>query len=226
MFKNIYDLYPDLKIIFTGSSIIDISRQQADLSRRAVMYELNGMSYREYLLLNHKLELPLFSLDTLLDSPLQLRNRFPVNFRPLEFFDAYLRNGYYPFVVEDADTVHLRLRQLIRAIVEVDMAELREFDIRNARKMMQLLYVIAQQVPFKPNISALAEKTEIHRNSLNSYLHYLEQAKLIALLHPTGNSVSTLQKPEKIYLNNTNLLYALADKQVERGNLRETFFYS
>lgn len=190
------------------------------------MYELNGMSYREYLLLNHKLELPLFSLDTLLDSPLQLRNRFPVNFRPLEFFDAYLRNGYYPFVVEDADTVHLRLRQLIRAIVEVDMAELREFDIRNARKMMQLLYVIAQQVPFKPNISALAEKTEIHRNSLNSYLHYLEQAKLIALLHPTGNSVSTLQKPEKIYLNNTNLLYALADKQVERGNLRETFFYS
>lgn len=224
--KNIYDLYPDLKIIFTGSSIIDISRQQADLSRRAVMYELNGMSYREYLLLNHQLELPLFSLETLMVSPLQLRDRFPVNFRPLEFFNQYLRRGYYPFVVEDADTVHLRLRQLIRAIVEVDMAELREFDIRNARKMMQLLYVIAQQVPFKPNISALSEKTEIHRNSLNSYLHYLEQAKLIALLHPTGNSVSTLQKPEKIYLNNTNLLYALAEKQVERGNLRKTFFYS
>ena len=106
------------------------------------------------------------------------------------------------------------------------MAELKDFDIRNAKKMLQLMYLIAQQVPFKPNLSELAEKTGIHRNSLNNYLHYLEQAKLICLLHPAGRSTSTLQKPEKIHLNNTSLAYALAEKQVDKGSIRETFFQS
>ena len=106
------------------------------------------------------------------------------------------------------------------------MAELKDFDIRNAKKLLQLIYIIAQQVPFKPNLVSLAEKTSIHRNSLNNYLHYLEQAKLISLLQPAGKSTSILQKPEKIFLNNTNLLFALADSEVEKGNVRETFFLS
>lgn len=224
--KNLHDLYKDLKIIFTGSSIIDISRQQGDLSRRAVMYELPGLSYREFLALKHGIQLPVFSLSEIWADAPALMKRLPASFRPLAHFSEYVELGYYPFVMEEAETVHTKLNQLIRTIVEYDMAELETFDIRNARKMLQLLYVIAQQVPFKPNLVALSEKTNIHRNSLNAYLHYLEKAKLITLLYPAGNSTATLQKPEKIYLNNTNLQYALAEQAVESGTVRETFFLS
>lgn len=224
--KNIYDVYTDIKIIFTGSSIIDISKQEGDLSRRALMYELPGLSYREFLSLKYKLQLPVFSLNEILKDASILKKQLSDSFRPLEYFNEYLRTGYYPFMIEDAETVHQKINQLIRTIVEYDMAELKEFDVRNAKKILQLMYVIAQQVPFKPNLVALAEKTNIHRNSLNHYLHYLEQAKLISLLQPAGKSTSVLQKPEKIYLNNTNLLYALAEQQVDKGNLRETFFLS
>ncbi len=224
--KNIYDIYTGIKIIFTGSSIIDISRQQGDLSRRAIIYELPGLSYREFLSLKYNLQLPVFSLNEILKDASTLKKQLPISFRPLEYFNEYLQTGYYPFMMEDKETVHQKINQLIRTIVEYDMAELKDFDIRNAKKILQLMYVIAQQVPFKPNLVALAEKTSIHRNSLNNYLHYLEQAKLISLLQPAGKSVASLQKPEKIYLNNTNLLYALAEKQVDKGNLRETFFLS
>ena len=224
--KNIYDIYTGIKIIFTGSSIIDISRQQGDLSRRAIVYELPGLSYREFLSLKYNLQLPVISLNEILKDASTIKKQLPISFRPLEYFSEYLQTGYYPFMMEDKETVHQKINQLIRTIVEYDMAELKDFDIRNAKKILQLMYVIAQQVPFKPNLVALAEKTSIHRNSLNNYLHYLEQAKLISLLQPEGKSVASLQKPEKIYLNNTNLLYALAEKQVDKGNLRETFFLS
>jgi len=224
--KNIYDIYTGIKIIFTGSSIIDISRQEGDLSRRAVVYELPGLSYREFLSLKYNLQLPIFSLNDILKDASALKKQLPNSFRPLEYFNEYLQTGYYPFMMEDKETVHQKINQLIRTIVEYDMAELKDFDIRNAKKILQLMYVISQQVPFKPNLVTLAEKTNIHRNSLNNYLHYLEQAKLISLLQPAGKSTAILQKPEKIYLNNTNLLYALAEQQVDKGNLRETFFLS
>ena len=224
--KNIYDIYTGIKIIFTGSSIIDISRQEGDLSRRAVVYELPGLSYREFLSLKYNLQLPIFSLNDILKDASALKKQLPNSFRPLEYFNEYLQTGYYPFMMEDKETVHQKINQLIRTIVEYDMAELKDFDIRNAKKILQLMYVISQQVPFKPNLVTLAEKTNIHRNSLNNYLHYLEQAKLISLLQPAGKSTAVLQKPEKIYLNNTNLLFALAEQQVDKGNLRETFFLS
>lgn len=224
--KNSYDFYPGLKIVFTGSSIIDISKQQGDLSRRALMYELPGLSYREYLALKKIINIEAIELDELIENADGIKKQLPGTFRPLEYFNEYLNYGYYPFVLEDTASVHQRINQLIRTIVEVDMAELKDFDIRNARKLLQLIYVIAQQVPFKPNISSLATKTGIHRNSLNSYLHYLEQAKIISLLYPAGQSTATLQKPEKIFLNNTNLLYALAEQQAKIGAIRETFFLS
>ena len=224
--KNSYDFYPDLKIVFTGSSIIDISKQEGDLSRRALMYELPGLSFREYLAMKQVINFPAIELTELINDTSKIKKQFPTDFRPLAHFSDYLIYGYYPFILEDQDSVHQRINQLIRTIVELDMAELKDFDIRNARKLLQLIYVIAQQVPFKPNITSLAEKTGIHRNSLNSYLYYLEQAKIISLLYPAGRSTAILQKPEKIFLNNTSLLYALAENQAEKGSVRETFFLS
>ena len=224
--KNCYDFYPDLKIIFTGSSIIDIAKQEGDLSRRALMYELVGLSFREYLTMLGIINLPVFSLDDLLFNNATIKKIIPKNFRPMNHFGNYLNYGYYPFGLADTASVHQLINQLIRTIVEIDMAELKDFDIRNAKKILQLIYVIAQQVPFKPNISNLAIKTGIHRNSLNNYLYYLEQAKIITLLFPTGNSIAILQKPEKIVLNNNTLLKALAEEKSLVGTVRETFFVS
>jgi predicted AAA+ superfamily ATPase len=224
--KNCYDFYPDLKIIFTGSSIIDIAKQEGDLSRRALLYELVGLSFREYLTMLHIIDLPVLSLNDLLFNNTATKKMIPNDFRPLNHFGNYLNYGYYPFGLADKTSAYQRINQLIRTIVEIDMAELRDFDIRNAKKILQLIYVIAQQVPFKPNISNLSIKTGIHRNSLNNYLHYLEQAKIISLLFPTGNSIATLQKPEKIVLNNTTLLNALAEEKSLVGTIRETFFVS
>jgi predicted AAA+ superfamily ATPase len=158
--KNIYDIYTGIKIIFTGSSIIDISRQQGDLSRRAIVYELPGLSYREFLSLKYNLQLPVISLNEILKDASTIKKQLPISFRPLEYFSEYLQTGYYPFMMEDKETVHQKINQLIRTIVEYDMAELKDFDIRNAKKILQLMYVIAQQVPFKPNLVALAEKNK------------------------------------------------------------------
>ncbi len=224
--KNIYDFYPDLKIVFTGSSIIDISKQQGDLCRRALIYELPGMSFREYLAIKKVILLNPISLADLISNPQRIKQQLDKDFRPLAYFQEYLKIGYYPFALEDPKSVHQKINQLVRTIVESDMAELEAFDIRNAKKLLQLIYVIAQQVPFKPNISALSEKTNIHRNSLNSYLHYLEQARILNLLYPSGKSIAILQKPEKIYLNNTTLQFALAEESVSIGSVRETFFLS
>lgn len=224
--KNLYDFYPALKIIFTGSSIIDISRQQGDLSRRAVMYELPGLSFREYLSMKEIVQLEPLTIDELVAQSKKYKKILPREFRPYEHFKGYLEKGFYPFILEDDSTVHHKINQMIRMIVESDMAELKDFDIRNAKKMLQLVYIIAQQVPFKPNITQLAEKTGIHRNTINNYLYFLEQARLINLLQPKGTSISTLKRPEKIYLNNTTLQFALAEEKISKGSVRETFFLS
>ncbi len=224
--KNLYDRYSNLQIIFTGSSILDISKQGADLSRRAIIYELHGLSYREYLQYNDIFNIDTIPLKSIVDQNINIRKLFPDDFRPLAHFNTYLKYGYYPFYKEDKAGYAIRLRQLIRLIIETDMADVKGFDIRNARKLLQLIYIIAQQVPFKPNIQKLAEKSHIHRNTISNYLYFLEEARLINLLYPAGNSIVNLQKPEKIYLNNTNLMYALASEQTKSGNIRETFFQS
>lgn len=224
--KNLHDRYPDLQIIFSGSSIIDISKQEGDISRRAIMYELHGLSFREYLKIKHKLALPLLKMDQILFPEGDIRQLFPNDFKPLSYFNDYLTTGYFPFSGENKELYFQKLRQMIRAIVEFDMAEIKGFDIRNGKKLLQLLYIISQRVPFKPNLSSLAEKTAIHRNSLSLYLSYLAEARLIDLQYPAGISISTLQKPEKIFLNNTNYLYALAEIKPEKGTVREIFFQS
>jgi hypothetical protein len=224
--KNLYDRYNDLKIIFTGSSIVDITKNEGDLSRRAVMYELKGLSFREYLDLAEDIRFNELSLEEILDEDFVFSELFPSDFKPYEYFNKYLKTGYYPFFLESKITYYQRLKQLVRLVVELDMAEIKGLDIRQSKKILQLLYIISQQVPFSPNLSDLARKTTIHRNSLNDYLYYLEEARLLYLLQPPNYSVASLQKPEKIYLNNTNLLYALSEDNPNSGTIREVFFYN
>lgn len=222
--KNIYDFYKDLSIVFTGSSIINISRQNADLSRRAVQYELQGLSYREFLKLSGRVSLNALSLKDILERHVEIANDLSLQFKPLQNFGDYLKYGYYPFFLENINTYHMRVEKVVRLIIEEDLQFIAGFNPHHSRKIYQLMYILATNVPFKPNISKLSEKTGINRNMMVDYLHYLESARLINSLSAAGRSISTLQKPDKIYLENTNLLYALSPDNVDKGALREAFF--
>ena len=224
--KNAYDSYKDLVIAFTGSSIIDILKQDVDLSRRAVVYDLPGLSFREFLRVSNIQDLPAVPISELLANHEELSIQLTRDFRPLQFFGDYLKYGYYPFFLEGTTSFTRKLKQVINLVVEIDMDFIDGYDPRNARKISRLLYVLAANVPFKPNISKLSEKIGIHRNTLVQYLHYLEKASIIHLVNSTGISTSVLQKPEKVYLRNTNLNYALAPGHIDIGTLRETFFIS
>lgn len=224
--KNIYDFY-DLNVVFTGSSIIDINKETADLSRRAVMYDLHGLSYREYLMIakGYK-DLPLFTIKELTSGKgtMAIRSLLPEDFVPYKHFETYLKSGYYPFAEEGLLSYYTKLEQIVRIVVTYDMAELSGFDTRNAHKMLQLLSIIADNAPFKPNMNQLAEKLGMNRATVYRYMYFLEQAKLIHMVHATGIHLGTLQKPEKIFLENTNLNYALSDNHTpNKGTLRETF---
>ncbi len=224
--KNIYDFFKDLSIVFTGSSIIDISRQNADLSRRAVQYELTGLSYREFLNFAGIINLTAISLEDLLQNHVAIANQITLNFKPLQHFNSYLKYGYYPFFTENINTYHLKLEKVVRLIIEEDLQFIAGFNPQHSRKIYHLLYILATNVPFKPNITKLSEKTGISRNMIIEYLYYLDNARLINTLTAAGKSISTLQKPDKIFLENTNLLFALSPNNTDKGSLREAFFMS
>lgn len=224
--KNLHDFYPELKIVFTGSSILDMAKESGDLSRRALIYELWGLSFREYLDMAGIAKWPVMGLENLMTDHRSYGSLLFQGIRPLEHFQAYLEHGYYPFGMRDPEGFQKRVNQVVRAIVEIDMAELPSFDIRNARKMLQLIEVIAGLVPFKPNLVELSEKTGIHRNSLNPYLHHLEQARIVSLLQPAGRSTAVLQKPEKILIQNASLLHALSRGTADAGSIHESFIHA
>ncbi len=222
--KNIYDDFPKLKVVFTGSSILQLKKANADISRRAVMYELPGLSFREFINFETKANLKPISLDNIINDHTYIAVEMVNNIHPLAYWENYLSYGYYPFYLESRDTFHMRLSEAINMVLEVDIPQFEEIRITHINKLKQLLYILSESVPFKPNMQKLAERTEISINTLKSYLQYLSDAQLINLLKPEGIGISTLAKPEKIYLNNTNLLHNLATNLPEKGNLRETFF--
>ena len=224
--KNIYDLYEDIFVVFTGSSIIELHKQETDLSRRAVLYELPCLSFREYLDLAGICTLAPLSFDDIIKRHETVALELLQHFRPLEHFPAYLRVGCYPFFLEDNELFSIRLKQVIRLILEVDLTTAEGGRVLYTQKIGQLLQIIAEAVPFKPNIQQLAGKVQLDRNTLIRYLHHLENARLIAMLYPEGTTLSALQKPEKIFLQNTNLAFTLCAETPNTGNARETFFYN
>lgn len=218
--KMMYDYMPDFQIVFTGSSILDIYRGQADLSRRALTYYLPGLSFREYLQLGHSLSLPSYSLDDILAHKVD----FPSGERPLALFHEYLKHGYYPFFKEPG--YEMRLRSVVLQTVENDIPTYSHMTAASTKKIRQLLYVIAQSVPMKPNYSKIGQMIDLNRNQVADYMYYLERAGIIAQLRPDTGGIRMLGKTEKVYLDNTNLAYALTDTKPDIGNLRETFFLS
>ena len=222
--KNIYDDYPELRVVFTGSSLLEILNSRADLSRRSINYDMQGLSFREFLNIKNNSNLPGFTLNEVLKNPKEISDDYLTKIKPLQHFDDYLRNGYYPFFTEDIKGYSFRLEEVVNLILEIELPMLRGLDPAYVPKIKQLLQIIAESVPFIPNIEKLSSRIQIHRNTLLSYIYYLEESQLINLLHKDNAGISKLQKPDKIYLENTNIAFTLAESNAETGNIRETFF--
>lgn len=217
--KLIYDYHAELHVFFTGSSILDISQGVADLSRRVLTYEMQGLSYREYLALFHQINLPTYNLQQILTQDVVL----PKGFLPLQHFADYLKRGYYPF--RDENFEHY-LMQMVNTALEVDIAQFADLTPATIRKLKRLLAIIAQAAPFKPNFTQIGGQLEVSRNHIADLCTWLEKAGLIGQLRNDTCGIQGLGKVDKIYLDNTTLIYVLGKENTEIGTVRETFFFN
>ena len=218
--KQIYDSHPDIKVGFTGSSVLDIYKGFSDLSRRAPVFMMQGLSFREYLHLFQHIEVPVYSLE----SVLRLEAKVADVSHPLPLFRDYLQRGYYPFA-SDSD-FEMRLHQVINQTMETDIPQYANMNASTGRKLKKLLAVIAQSVPFKPIMDSLATVVGVSRNVLPDYFLYMEQAGMIGQLRDDTGGIRGIGKVEKVYLDNPNLAYLLGRSATDTGNIRETFFYN
>lgn len=221
--KNLYDDFPELHIAFTGSSLLEILNGRADLSRRTLVYELTGLSFREYLSLIKAHDFPIFTLEEILKNNEQISAEIASKIKPFEFFDDYLSFGYYPYFLEGKDDYSNRLNETLNMILEVELPFLRGLEIAYIPRIKKLLAVIGESAPFIPNITQLAAKIGISRQTLLIYLKYLEDAKLINQLYKKSRGLSVLEKPEKILMENTNLIELFNGENANTGSRRETF---
>ena len=216
--KQIYDSYDDLQLVISGSSILDIYKGIADLSRRMPIYEMQGLSFREYLRLFHGIDVPVYSMEDILTHKAVINGIE----HPLPLFHDYLKRGYYPFG-RDAE-FEIELMQVINQTMEIDIPMHIKANVSVGRKLKSLIMVVSKSVPFKPVMQKLADVTGISRNDIPDYLIYMERAGMISQLRNATGGLRGLGKVEKLYLDNTNLIYALAPEHADIGNVRETFF--
>jgi predicted AAA+ superfamily ATPase len=219
--KMMYDYFTKLQVVFTGSSVLDIYKGSADLSRRVLLYTLHGLSFREYLNLSLSKQLPSYSLDEIIARQVMLPDDIP---HPLPLYKAYLRAGYYPFFLEGS--YEQRLRHTINITLETDISAFSNMNAASVKKLKQLLYIISQSVPFKPNFTKIAQAMDVHRNQVADYLYYLERAGIVMQLRTETKGIRALGKTEKVYLSNANLMYVLSENTPDTGNLRETMFFN
>ena len=217
--KLIYDYHSELHVCFTGSSILDIYKGISDLSRRVLTYEMQGLSYREYLSLFHQINLPVYSLQQILNQEVEL----PQGFLPLQRFSDYLQRGYYPFSDNNFERY---IMNVINTTLEVDIAQYADLTPATIRKLKRLLAIIAQAAPFKPNFTQIGGQLEISRNNIADLCAWLEKAGLIGQLRDSTGGIQGLGKVDKVYLDNATLIYVLGNKNTEIGTIRETFFYN
>ena len=222
--KNIYDDYPELKMVFTGSSLLEILNARADLSRRAVVYSLQGLSYREFLQLKLGIPLSKLELADVITHHEEVSREINGKLRPLQFFEAYLKIGYFPYFQEVPSLYYHRIEEVINMILEVELPLLRKVEVAYVSKLKQLLQIISESVPFIPNVSKLSARIGLNRNTFTTYLYFLQEANLTRNIYKDASGITLLQKPDKIYLENTNFQFALAPNNTNQGSIRETFF--
>ena len=221
--KEIHELYPDLKLIVSGSSLLRLREGDADLSRRAVKYTMPGLSFRESLRFYHGLEFKRWALDDILAHPYDLWQEVSSKCKPVVLFKEYLEKGYYPFLLEGEGEYYTKIEQVVNYIIEAELPQICKVDVANVRKLQALIALICSEVPFELNANKIAAAIEIGRDTVVEYLKYLGDAKVLNLLYSDKKKIGKLSKPDKVYLENPNILYALTPTKAEIGTLRETF---
>jgi len=223
--KLIYD-YFDLQVFFSGSSAIKLEHSKADLSRRAILYRFKGLSFREFLELKTGKKFESYSLEDILSNHIQIASQILKEIKPFEFFKEYLKYGYYPFYFETSnDSFYIKLEDTINATIEFDLAYIFNIEPKYTIKLKQLVKLICQSKPYELNISNLAKKIGINRNTLYQYIYYLERGNIFRVIHSKTRGDNIFLKPQKLYLGNTNLNYAYC-QDIDVGTIREGFFVS
>ncbi len=222
--KNIFDFYPQLKVVFTGSSILDIYKGQADLSRRALIFNMNGLSFREFLQIESKQQFFAYTLDDIIKKHESISLEIIQKVKIFKYWNDYLKHGYYPFYLKDKKYYHVRLSSTLNQIVETDMPLLLNVNPQYVSKIKRLVNILANEIPVKPNITDLASAISVSWQSVIHYLQSLHKARIINIVYPKAKGTSALAKPEKVYLHHPNLFYVFTEHIHNKGNLRETFF--
>lgn len=222
--KLIYDNFSDLTVIFTSSSMLEIYKAESDLSRRAISYYLKELSFREFITFETQKVYPSYSFTTILKQHQAIATELLNDIKPLALFEKYLKIGVYPYYKENEELYAQKLQNTINLIIEVDINAVEDLQYNTLIKLKKLLVAVASSVPFTPNISKLSEYIGVSRNMLVQSIKILERAGLLNALYKDSIGIGVLTKPEKLYLNNTNLMYALAKENTNLGNVRETFF--
>lgn len=220
--KMMYDTLPDLNIVVTGSSILDIGKStDADLSRRAIRYTMEGMSFREYINMTRKVNIKAYSFDEIINHEVNLPEEIA---HPLPLWNEYISRGSYPFFA--MDDYYSRIDNVVNQTLEVDIPAFAGMNATTSRKLKKLLFVIAQSSPFKPNLSEIGRAIECDRSTVSDYIVYMEKAGLLRQLRSAGNGMSLIERPEKLFLANTTLIHALGEDKPNIGNIRETAFFA
>lgn len=223
--KSIYDDFPSLHLVFSGSSALLLQQAEADLSRRAAMYHLHNLSLREFLLFKMGTNFPSLSLEQILNNHITHSASINQTIRILPLFSEYLKSGAYPYYFENPILFHDRLMATVKTIIESDLMALSSFSYSSIVAMQKILALIAESVPFKPNISELSRKSGVARDILLKMIDLLVRADLLIMLRQNSSPTGYLTKPEKLYLHNSSLAWALSiNKEPEKGSVRETFF--
>ena len=221
--KEIYDTYPDLKVVISGSSMLDILNADADLSRRCIPYEMQGLSFREYLAMVHKIELPSITLTDLLSNPGAFCDKVNASCRPLAYFNDYLKHGYYPFILEGEQEYPIRIDNVVNFIIDVELPQLCGVEVSNLRKIKALITILASAVPLQVDITKISAAIGVARTTLLSYFQVLNHSRLLNLLYSGDDTIKKMQKPDKIYLENPNIIDVLSLTGGNIGTIRETF---
>ena len=221
--KESYELFAKLKLIVSGSSLLKLKEGDADLSRRAIKYTMPGLSFREALRFYHGLDFPKWTLEDILTHPFDLWEMVTSKCKPVVHFEEYLEKGYYPFLLEGEGEYFTRIEQVVNYIIETELPQICKVDVANIRKLQALVKLIAEEVPFELHANKIAGSMEIGRDTVVEYLKYLGDAKILNLLYSDRKKTGKLSKPDKVYLENPNLLYAIAPDKVEIGTARESF---
>lgn len=221
--KNFNDLYPDIKIVYSGSAMLAIDHSITDLSRRQSLYTLQGMSFREFLEYEGILTIPSFSIEEILKRHVALANEITAEIKVLRYFSEYLEHGYYPFYKENPSEFLSRLAEIVRVVIEADITSFEDISIATVAKLKTLMMVIAENAPLEPNVSKLSERLECSRELCLKMLYLLDKANLISILFHHPNSYKQMKGPEKILGGDTNILHALT-ASTNIGTIRETFF--